>query len=321
MRMPAIRVTESAGAPLPNRPQSADTIPPAHGAPAPGGGPAVSARPFPDMMSRRSVLATMAAALAPAAGTVALAPKVVATAATVLGPAAPTVVPLPTAPVAESPELLALGADLEVKLAGYHAAAERLAAARATAARLWPEPPAAIVFVAGNRHACPSKDRYPGCFEEEADFEGREWPNIGAGGGQGSRLPRFIAVSGALALLQDDVRAEPEAFDDGFEQELVARIAEAEQYEEACWNAVEVSGIEEAKANAEACVEDLYNLANHVAEHPPRTLAGVLIHARALAGYADVEKSGIALSAPVRAATILGRGLAEAVLRVARVKA
>ncbi|MDR3401936.1 MAG: hypothetical protein P4L99_05490 [Chthoniobacter sp.] len=263
----------------------------------------------------------MAAALAPAAGTVALVPQVVATAATVLGPTAPAVlVLLPTAPIAESPDLIALGAELEVRIAAYRAAAEHLAEARATAARLWPEPPVAIVFLAGNRHACPSKDRYPGCFEEEADFEGREWPNIGAGGGQSSPLPRFIAVSGALAMLLDDARAEPEGFEDGFEEELVARIAEAEQYEEACWNAVEVSGIEEAKANAEACVEGLYDLANHVAEHPPRTLAGVLIHARALAGYADVEKSGVALSAPVRAATILGRGLAEAVLRVAGVK-
>ncbi|MEH2492920.1 hypothetical protein [Bradyrhizobium sp. AZCC 2230] len=38
---------------------------------------------------------------------------------------------------------------------------------------------------------------------------------------------------------------------------------------------------------------------------------------RALAGYADVDKDGWHVSAPIKAASILGRGLADAVLRVA----
>lgn len=320
MRLPFNPIAEAAGASTPRWSASADTIPPAHSAIASGGRPAIPARPFPDV-SRRSVLATMAAALAPAAGAAVVLPKVVGTAAAVLVPTETATPALaPTGLGAESLELLALGVELEAKLEAYRVAAERLAEARATAAALWPAAPATIVSVAGNRHTNPSRNRYPGCMEEEVDFEGRQWPDIGTGGGKGSPLPRFIAVSGALAMLLDDVRAEPEAFEEGFEHELIARIAEAETYEDARAEAIEASGIEEAKAEAEACAEDLRALADDVEEHPPRTLAGVLIHARTLTACAEAERDGLGLSSPVKAATILGRGLAEAVLRVAGMK-
>jgi hypothetical protein len=106
------------------------------------------------------------------------------------------------------------------------------------------------------------------------------------------------------------VRGEPAEWEDGFAQELVERVKEAERYEDGCYEAFEASEIEERKQEAEACVKALCDMVTQVEEHPPHTIAGVLIHARALAGYADVDKDGLGASAPTKAATILGRGLA-----------
>lgn len=132
----------------------------------------------------------------------------------------------------------------------------------------------------------------------------------------------LIAVSGALGLLLDDVRTDPGEWQPGFEQDLVDRIAEAEKYEDACSDAAEISGVEQAKELAEARADDLRHLAYEVQKHSPRTVAGVMIHARAIVGYADIERDGFA-SAPCEAASIfgLGRGLADAVLRVAGIMA
>lgn len=252
------------------------------------------------------------AALAPAAGTAVVMPKVVETAAAVLAPQVPEAMPVA---IAESPELLALGAELKEKLDAYRAAAGRLAEARATAAALWPEPAAGIVAVGSERTG-----RFAGCYEEEIDVEGNQWPAIGAGGGKGAPLPRFIAVSGALGLLLDDVHADPGAWPDAFQRDLVDRIAEAEKYEDACSDAAEISGIELAKQLAETRADDLRDLAHQMRKYPPCTVAGVMVHARALAAYADTEHDGFA-RAPTEAASILGRGLADAVLRVAGIAA
>lgn len=293
----------------PDRSEGASS--PAHRGPASQREAALAARS--PVFTRRSIVATLAAAFAPAAGMAVVLPKVAETAAAVLAPQLPAAaVPLIQAePIAESPELLALGAELELKLEAYRAAAERLAQARATAAALWPEPAASIVAVGSERAG-----RYPGCYEEETDFEGRQWPDVGPGGGKGAPVPRFIALSGALGLLLDDVRGDVAAWPAGFDRELVDRIAEAERYEDACCDAVDVSGIEQAKQLAETRADDLRDLAHQVRKHPPRTIAGVMIHARALAAYADTEHDGFA-RAPSEAASILGRGLADAVLRVA----
>lgn len=241
-------------------------------------------------------------------------PKVAETAAPVLAPQLPTAVPpVQAGPIAESPELLALGAELEVKLQAYRTAAQGLAQARATAAALWPEPAAGILTVGSERAG-----RFAGCYEEEIDVEGNQWPAIGAGRGKGATLPRFIAVSGALAMLLDNVRANTGAWPAGFDRDLVDRIAEAEKYEDACSDAAEISGIEQAKQLTEIRADDLRDFTHQVRKYPPRTIAGVMVHARALAVYADTEHDGFA-RAPSEAASILGRGLADAVLRVAGV--
>ena len=271
-------------------------------------------------LNRRSVIATMMAVFAPAAGTAMVLPKVISTtAAAIAGPMPPAEPVLtPTTPT-ESPELLALGAELEIRLEAYRVAASRLAEARVVAASLWPEPSAGILVTASNHHIRNEPGRYHGCYAEETDPEGNQWPEIAYGAGRGSPLPRYVALWSALSSLLDRVRAEPAEWADGFAQELVERVKEAERYEYGCNDALEASEIEERKEEAEACVEALYDLVTQVEMHPPRTIAGVLIHARALAGYADVDKDGFQVSAPMRAATILGRELADAVLRVAGV--
>lgn len=307
------RPADSAGELIRPPHQSAGTSSPAHRALAGEREAALPARS--PLFTRRSIVATLAAAFAPAAGMAVLTPKVAETSAAVLASDLPVVPLVQAGPIAESPKLLALGAELEEKLDDYRAAAARLADARATAAALWPEPAAGIVAVASERAG-----RYQGCYEEEIDVEGNQWPAIGAGGGKGATLPRFIAVSGALTMLLDDVRANTGAWPVGFERDLVDRIAEAEKYECACSDAAEISDIEQVKQLAEARADDLRDLAHQVRKHPPRTIAGVMVQARALAAYADTEHDGFA-RAPSEAASILGRGLADAVLRVAGIAA
>lgn len=310
VRRPAQRAGELFPPPLPSAGVPART----HGAPAGEREAALPARS--PGFTRRSIVATLAAAFAPAAGMAVVMPKVAETAAAVLAPQLPAALPpVQAGPIAESPELLALGAELEEKLDAYRAAAARLDEARAAAAALWPEPSAGIVAVASERAG-----RYQGCYEEEIDVEGNQWPAIGAGGGKGATLPRFIAVSGALTMLLDDVRGNTGAWPEGFERDLVDRIAEAEKYEDACSDAAEISDIEQAKQFAEARADDLRDLAHQVRKYPPCTIAGVMVHARALAAYADTERDGFT-RAPSEAASILGRALAEAVLRVAGIAA
>lgn len=309
MRTPSKRDTESAGSAFPTGLRSAVPVPASHPAPAARRGGASPP------LSRRSMVATLVAALVPAAGTAVALPKAMETAAAVLPPPAASAGPAIGAAASESRELLALGVELDAKLQAYRAAAARLAEARAVATHLWPDAPASIVAAAGNRHIKASPGRYPGCYEEETDFEGNQWPDIVCGAGRGAPLPRYIAVSGALEALRDDVRADPEDWELGFERELTDRIEVADRYEEACFEAVEVSDIEARKAEAEACADDLLDLAHEVRKHPPRTIVGVMIHARALAGYANAEQDGF-LKAPGQAAVILGRGLADAVLRI-----
>jgi hypothetical protein len=214
---------------------------------------------------------------------------------------------------AESPELLALGAELDVKIDAYRAAAVRLTEARAVAAQLWPAVPAELVV--GFDRA--DRDFYSGCHEEETDFEGKEvWPEPYQEDGKWfSYPPRKILRSEALALFLADVRGAPDCYEDWVLVRLVERTDAATRFEVACDDARRTSGIEQAKQDAERAADDLCDIAWSVRAHIPRTVTGVLIHARALAGYADAEHDGF-MKAPGQAATILGRGLADAVLQI-----
>jgi hypothetical protein len=139
-------------------------------------------------------------------------------------------------------------------------------------------------------------------------------------GNLGGLPPRQILRSEALTLFLADVRAEPDCYEDWVRDRLIERAEAAQQFEAARDRARRTSGIEQAKQDAQRAADDLCDIAWSVRDHIPRTVIGVLIHARGLAGYANAEQDGF-MKAPGQAATILGRGLADAVLRVAGVKA
>ncbi|WP_319798823.1 hypothetical protein [Nitrobacter sp.] len=237
-----------------------------------------------------------------------------------LAPEAGATVALPTAiktsaalpPATEIPELLALSAELDGRLEAYRLSAARLAKARAVATELWPAVPAELV-VTGRA----DRDFYECCYEREIDVEGNEvWPEpYQVDGKWFGHFPREILQSGSLRQVLSELHAEPEGFEAGVEVRLIQQIDAAEAYEEARYHAIETSGIEEAKQDAERCAGDLCTIARRLCDHPPQTAAGVLTHARALAAYVDAQRDGFA-KAPGEAVTILGRSLADTVLRI-----
>ena len=279
--------------------------PPPHPAPAPARGRALEPPSLP-RLSRRSVIATMLAAAAPVAGTV------VALPAAAVAPAVPVVSAALEPAVAESAELLAIGAEVDAMLEDYRAAAAHLAEARAIATELWPAAPAGLVVIGDVR-----RGRYVDCYEDEVDFEGNRWPTLLAGAGCGAPLHRYIATVGGLTCLLEDVRTDAgDLWETGFDRELLGRIGEAERYEAACAHAIEVSGIAEAKEGARRRAQDLHSLLFEVRKHRPRSVTGILIMARAVMAFEEAQKDSV--SAGERTGgLVLGRELADAVLSFA----
>jgi hypothetical protein len=289
MRTLAKRPQDSTGELSPIPASDIGIAAPTHQAPAP-------------TFSRRSIVAAMMAALAPAADAAVALPTVTKRTT----PAASSMA------AAETPELLALGAELDGKIEAYRLSAARLAKARAVATELWPAVPADLVVVGRA-----DRDFYACCYEREIDFEGEEvWPEpYQVDGKWFGHFPRKILQSGSLRQVLSEVHTEPWDFEAGVEGRLIQQIDAAEAYEEACYHAIETSGIEQAKRDAERCADDLCTIAWRLRDHPPQTAAGVLIHARALAACADAERDGFS-KAPGEATTILGRSLADTVLRI-----
>ena len=117
------------------------------------------------------------------------------------------------------------------------------------------------------------RGRYVDCYEEEVDFEGNRWPALLAGAGCGAPLPHYIATVGGLTCLLEDVRTDAgDLWETGFDRELLGRVGEAERYEAACDQAIEVSGIAEAKEAARGRAQDLHSLLIEV-ENPGRDLS------------------------------------------------
>jgi hypothetical protein len=311
MRTLAKPFLESTGAffsePEPSEGRSIST----HGAPGAVCGGAFEALTVPSL-SRRSVVATMIAAFAPAAGTAVALPKVVETAVAV---AAPAVYPVSPVPTGESPELLALGAEVDVKLDAYRAAAARLAEARAIAVALWPIPPESILVP-----HIEDRNRFEGCWERAEDFEGKMiYRDIVGTDGKLYRnaVPLFVLQAEDLEGLLELVREYPDDWSElGTAEEMVDRIEAAKLYEAACAHAIEASEIVEVKELARGCASDLHSLLFYIREHVPRSVAGVLIMARAVMAYEEAQKES---HSPGERASghILGRELADAVLRLA----
>jgi hypothetical protein len=223
-------------------------------------------------ISRRSIIATMMAALLPATGAVAL-------------PVNAAALPSNT----ETPELIALGAELEAKLETHRAATARLANARSVAAELWPAAPDELIVVTRE-----DRDFYESCYERETDCEGEEiWPETYQVDGQlFGHFPRKILQSGSLSQFLAEIRAEPEHYEVWLQDLLIEQINAAKSYEAACAHAIQTSGIERAKLDAERAAQDLSNTAGRLRSHLPQTVAGVVVHARAIAGWAEVDREG-----------------------------
>jgi hypothetical protein len=309
MGMARKSISESAGAHVAAGHQTAAAAPAAH--PARG---AERDGPILPGFSRRSVVATLLAACAPAIGTAAALPKAIET-AVALAPTAPAVA------TAENPELLALGAEVDAELQVYRTAAARLAKARATATNLWPAVSEELV-VQGKA----ASSRFRGCYGRELDAEGRQvWPpTFIKDGCEVGHFPRNLLQAEALQDLLDDVRAEPEGWDHWVEGDLAKRLELAERYEAACMRATETSGVMKAKKVVVLSADRLRDLAYEVRKHPATSLAGIFIHARVLTAYSEAavlagngQPEDDEHTKGSQAGMILGRGLADALLRVA----
>jgi hypothetical protein len=250
----------------------------------------------------------MIAPFAPAAGTAVALPAVIkATAAIAAPPVAPPVA------AAESPELLALGAELDVKIDAYRAAAGRLAEARVVAARLWPAVPAELVV--GFDRA--DRDLYADCYPRETDFEGKEvWPEPYLINGKSVEYPpRQILRAKSLRQFLTDVREDPDSFEPWLAGHLAECLDAAERFEAARAHAIETSGIAQAKEAAQDRAQDLHSIMFDIRKHVPRTIAGVLILARAVAAFEEAQKDSYS-GGQRGGGLVLGRELASAVLRI-----
>jgi hypothetical protein len=249
----------------------------------------------------------MPAVFAPAGTAVAL-PKIVGTA---VPASAPGLLTVPVLTAQEGSELLALGAEVDAKLEAYRAAADALAAARATAKELWPPVPVELI-VPFERVA---SDFYVGCYERETDFEGNEvWPEPYRQDGEWFGLPPSqVLQSHSLEDFLADVRSDPDCYEDRVTAALETRIDAAKRYEAARAGAIETSGIVEAKQGAEALA--LHSLLFEVRKHAPRSITGVLIMASAVMAFEEAQKES--QSGGERAGRlILGRELADAIVRI-----
>ena len=74
------------------------------------------------------------------------------------------------------------------------------------------------------------------------------------------------------------------------EADLTARIAAAKDYEADCANAIGASGIAAAKDVARDRAREIHSLPSKIRKHPPRTTAGLLILARAVALFEEVQR-------------------------------
>jgi len=219
--------------------------------------------------------------------------------------ARPMVDPLPT----ETPELLALGAEIEPKLQAYRAAAERLRKARATAESLWPMVPEEIVTTRDDRQL------YDGCHDREMDVDGEDvWPPdyVGADGKTYGRPPRRLFKAEPLKkfVIEHGIGSRT-----SWGRQLRPIIAASEKYETACAEAIEITGVEDAKDAVRRSAYDLQDLARAIGEYAPTTVGGIFIRARALAAYSEAEEH--TYSGKGKAGALLGLELADAVLRLA----
>jgi hypothetical protein len=102
-----------------------------------------------------------------------------------------------------------------------------------------------------------------------------------------------------------NVRSEPDCYEDWVTAALETRVAAAKHYEEACAHAIETSGIVEAKEFAGHRAQDLHSLLFEVRKPAPRSVAGVLIMARAvIMAFEEAQKAG---NSPTQSCALVSR--------------
>ena len=87
-------------------------------------------------------------------------------------------------------------------------------------------------------------------------------------------------------------------------------------YEADCANAIEASGFAAAKNAARERAPEIHSPLSKIRKHRPRTVAGVLIFARAMTLFEEAQRGGHSYGEQGRG-LLLGHDLAEAMLRVA----
>jgi hypothetical protein len=234
------------------------------------------------MNSRRTFLARAARALAGGA-------------AASLAPAAPV-----QAAPAENPELLALGEQLRQTLTDFHAATARKAEARDKAERLCPPVPNDIVVDEPSR-LCASYTEF------ETDVEGNER----------EQERRIIVSAQARQAVRNGYFSASRRTKAG--REFWHKVAVAEQYEAQRAAAIEEAGLNAAMEAEHWAAVAVERIARKIGDIEPRTMAGVVILARALIAFDQVAE--ISNGNPQRATLLLGNTLAEAVERVGGVPA
>jgi hypothetical protein len=276
-------------------------------------------------LSRRGVLARLSVATALAGGTGANALAIIATRPAV---AAVPVAALATPPArpAEDPRLIALGEEFDRLAAAWEAADRRFQEARAEAERLAPELPSDLRVVE------PIPPHLRRGWRYARDIEGRElpWPEkVGPDGTSVVYRPPLVFVADRLAgECLPACRARSKAAKD-----IRQRLAIAETYESGVKAAADASGLADATQERRWAADDLEALVWQIGRAVPATINGLLIQARALVTFDQIERYGRNETPIIRAGLrdglspadaiytkaglAIGRNLAVAVLRIA----
>jgi hypothetical protein len=208
--------------------------------------------------------------------------------------------------VQEDPAIIALGQRIEPLLVAYRNAAEERLQARTAAEASCPAVPEELV-IQGTFLA--------GCTVSECDVEGGEILHdvFSMDGTKYRRVPRQILNSEetkaaiARGTLHCDRRSQ-------FGKKLVRLIETAEKYETERESAIERSGLDDARERQYLAGIEVQTLAFGAFEIEPRTMAGVLVQARALNACAETEVDlGYYRG---RSAQLLGVALAQSIARL-----
>jgi hypothetical protein len=213
--------------------------------------------------------------------------------------------PAPAADIPqEDPAIIALGERIGPLLAAYRNAADDRLKARANAEASCPAVPEELVS---------EGTFFAGCTTSECDVEGREVLRAVVGEDKYARRPRQILNSEETkaAIARGNLYCNRRT---KFGKKLVRLIETAEKYETERATAIERSGLDDARSRQYLAAIEVEKLAFEAFEIEPRTMAGVLVHARALNACAETD---IELGQyRGRSGQLFGNALAQSVTRL-----